>query len=549
MIASGGRRGWVVPAIVIAIPLAAFLVSTRIGLIDSERLPDPVTKAPAVADVQSRYAPKSAEDDNFRFDMDRLYDLSYEVDPELVEFASSIDVVPSCLIRFIKAQKEKQPGPHCGRVQTADHSAHMLIPGVYETFCYSVGSDEVCRRVKTSDHPYESYSDAELIALSESSPEAAVILARRVSDPQESAEFYEKAVVLSGKPGPLEEWMYQKDKGGLEWRNGLLDVEKAKVGYGVYAITSRLGYGEKALQEYKHALVEAGVDTGELDYEAQEKFASSERAAQGPDGATLGGRIVKRLLLLLALLYCTAGQAQDADTACETDTGWIDIDWNTGAQGGYLCEGCRELNQFPEDFRNFATNFHLHGLGAARREQLEALLSAGDLTTNFGVCNMMGQCAQGSLTAHMDSVGLPVPEAQLNFNVDSYTIRITLRNGNQISATYPAGMVNQNTLPVPVTSEDDGVAPGVCLDAAGANADSVDAEGDATTTDEGSEDGASGAHAGGDGLGGDGLGGGFPPINPFGGGGGVTQPELDCWVFVTRENGVIVDVTIRCYPR
>ncbi len=46
---------------------------------------------------------------------------------------------------------------------------------------------------------------------------------------------------------------------------------------------------------------------------------------------------MKRLLLLLAFLYCTAGQAQDSDTACQTDTGWIDIDWNTGAMGGYLC--------------------------------------------------------------------------------------------------------------------------------------------------------------------------------------------------------------------
>lgn len=274
MAPGGSRRRWVALAVAIAIPLTAFLVSTRNDSIESGHPQRPVTKGPVAADVPSKHAPKLAEDDSFKFDMDRLYDISYEVDPELVEFASSIDVTPSCLIGFIKAQIEKQPVPHCGRVETADYSAYMLLPGVYETFCYSVDSDEVCRRVKTADHPYESYSDAELTTLSESSPEAAVILARRISDPQESVAFYEKAVVLSGKPGPLEEWMYQKDTGALQWRNGILDVEKAKVGYGVYAITSRLGYGERALQEYKHALVQAGVDTDKLDYEAQVKFAS-----------------------------------------------------------------------------------------------------------------------------------------------------------------------------------------------------------------------------------------------------------------------------------
>jgi hypothetical protein len=227
-----------------------------------------------MADVQSKHPSKLPELDRFKFDMDRLYDISYEVDPDLVEFASSIDVIPSCLIRVIKAQEEQQPAPHCGRVQKADYSVHMLLPGVYETFCYSVDSDEFCRRVKTADHPYESYSDAELMTLSESSPEAAIILARRASDTEASARLYERAVALSGRPGPLEEWMYQKNTGGLEWRNGVLDVDKAKVGYGVYAITGRLGYGESALQKYRSILLQAGVDVDALDAEADEKFAS-----------------------------------------------------------------------------------------------------------------------------------------------------------------------------------------------------------------------------------------------------------------------------------
>jgi hypothetical protein len=227
-----------------------------------------------VANAQTRNAPELAEQDSFRFDMDRLYDISYEADPKLVEFASSIDVTPSCLIGFIKAQKEKQPVPHCGRVKATDYSAHMLLPGVYETICYTVDGDEVCRRIKTDDHPYEVYSDEELASSAESSPEAAIILARRISDSEASARLYERAVALSGRPGPLEEWMYQKNTGGLEWRNGVLDVDKAKVGYGVYAITGRLGYGENNLQEYRSVLSQAGVDVDALDVEADEKFAS-----------------------------------------------------------------------------------------------------------------------------------------------------------------------------------------------------------------------------------------------------------------------------------
>lgn len=222
---------------------------------------------------------------------------------------------------------------------------------------------------------------------------------------------------------------------------------------------------------------------------------------------------MRRLLFVLTLAFCTAGHAQDGDTACETDTSWIEIDvfnvvqdFSTTPVGrtGFLCEGCRELNQFPQDFVNFATNYWLHGPGT-RQPRGEGILSAGDVTTNFAVCNSMGQCAQGSFTTHFTSVGLPVPEAQLNLDVNSYTVRITLPNGSQSSAVYPAGMVEQNTLPVPFNSADDGLGGG---------------------------------------------GPGLPPSNPFGGsGGGVTQPEMECWVFITRENGVIVDVTIRCYPR
>jgi len=121
---------------------------------------------------------------------------------------------------------------------TAD--AMIVIPGQYETVCRTYGAHEYSHRVKVADHPYENYSDKELYALANSSPEAAIILARRVPNNIESEKYYEIAMALSGRPGPLEEWMMHRNLGGLVRHNGVLDIDKAILGYEVYLTTSRL---------------------------------------------------------------------------------------------------------------------------------------------------------------------------------------------------------------------------------------------------------------------------------------------------------------------
>ena len=200
--------------------------------------------------------------EDFRLDIGRLYDLSYETDPALMDFASSINKSPACVVDIAKRVVENDPtvNVRCENNKVAGNSSKVLLPGDYESVCRYIDSHEYCRKVKVADHPYEEYSDEELLSLVTSSPEAAVILARRVVDASESRIFYEHAVALSGRPGPLEEWMLHRNTGGLIRMNGELDVERAIVGYEIYLTTARLNYGSDALREYERILIEQGID-------------------------------------------------------------------------------------------------------------------------------------------------------------------------------------------------------------------------------------------------------------------------------------------------
>jgi|GEM_PF-3070466 len=271
---TAGAKASILLLLTVGIGFAVFLFGRPQEPREAGRERDSSNAATIQPSVRLYLAPQGQEDQGFKFDLSRLYDLSYEVDPELVAYSAFIGLTPSCLIAHVKAQKENQPAPHCGRVRQTDHSAHLLLPGVYEESCYPSNQDQICTRVKTAEHPYEAYSDVELAYMADTSPEAAVILARRTENPQVSARLYKKAVALSGKPGPLEEWMFQKNTGGLVWQNGVLDMEKAKVGYVVYTITGKLGYGATARQKYEEVLIQAGVDIKALDAEASEKFRS-----------------------------------------------------------------------------------------------------------------------------------------------------------------------------------------------------------------------------------------------------------------------------------
>lgn len=214
-------------------------------------------------------------DTDFKIDINRLYDLAYENDQRLADFARSINKSPACVIAIAKLHIDNLDTIRSS-CKNSDPStlneSFVVLPGTYETVCRTLGGDEVCRRVKVADHPYEKYSSDELGALATTSPEAAIILARRLEDDDSSERLYEQAVALSGRPGPLEEWMLHRNVGGLVYVNGQLDVEKAIVGLEIYLTTARLGYAEDAVAEYVRVLRSENVDIDEIQQRADARF-------------------------------------------------------------------------------------------------------------------------------------------------------------------------------------------------------------------------------------------------------------------------------------
>ena len=217
-----------------------------------------VWRLPAVANAMN----DNVESD-FKLDADRLFDLSYQTDPALVAFAEANNLSVECIVAASKSKLHgiELPEGVCARpAQPESVAGYLLQPGEYADECEFINGDEVCHRVKISDHPYEQYSNSELESLATVSPEAAVILARRLQDNSESEKYYERAVVLSGKPGPLSEWMMHRNIGGLSRRNGVLDIPKAELGYEIYLTMEALGYPAGSSDEFAQALKEEGID-------------------------------------------------------------------------------------------------------------------------------------------------------------------------------------------------------------------------------------------------------------------------------------------------
>jgi len=107
---------------------------------------------------------------------------------------------------------------------------------------------------------YGRYTGEELRSLATSSAEAAVAFARRLESDTEAEQMYERAVVLSGKPGPLVEWMYARDQGGIEHYSGVLNVDKAALGYEVALVQARFPYAPNTTRDavaYYETLLEA----------------------------------------------------------------------------------------------------------------------------------------------------------------------------------------------------------------------------------------------------------------------------------------------------
>ena len=238
--------------------------------------PEPAPKPAAVArpaakpeikfagpGIDSDLSPKV--DSDFQIDPNRLYDITYETDPALVAFAEANDTTPKCLIDVLKRHLYGEP-------EHSDACDQVRQQQEQETNAMHVQVSE--------DHPYASYSDDELRSLATSSPEAALILARRLGFSEESEQWYERAVILSGKPGPLVEWLHSQSMGGLQFSNDVLEVESATVGYEVLLVVAKFGDAKDAVAMFSKALTDAGVDLAPIQARADQRFARLTQARQ-----------------------------------------------------------------------------------------------------------------------------------------------------------------------------------------------------------------------------------------------------------------------------
>ena len=217
-------------------------------------------------------APESAAD--FVFDVTRLNDPAYENDAGLVWFAAGRGLSASCLLAQIRSRLADAHWPDVCDVGNwaARHDRLYVLPGTYEEVCSLQGAEVICRTERVAAHPFEKLANHELESLALSFPEAAVLLARRSSDPAVSERYYEQAVALSGRPGPLLEWMRQTGIGGLEFNGGDLDVGKAMLGYEIYLVTQAFDHGGPAVDGYADALAGSGVALAPIHQRASERL-------------------------------------------------------------------------------------------------------------------------------------------------------------------------------------------------------------------------------------------------------------------------------------
>jgi hypothetical protein len=233
-----------------------------------ERLRTPVATEevpavlPAVSEAPKTKLPEVADEGGSRedagqlplLDESRLFDKSYEVDPDLVAIAGRAGVPPACIIAIAKQQF------HGIQIRGECPSPAELGP---ETPSLAVGADT-----------YAGYSDADLESLATSDPRAAVVLARRVKSDAEAKRLYDRAVALSGVGSPLLEWMYARADTGLTRHNGQLDVAAAREGYKTHLIVAAVdGYQDPILETFQRELSDAGVDLSAIEREAAEEVA------------------------------------------------------------------------------------------------------------------------------------------------------------------------------------------------------------------------------------------------------------------------------------
>lgn len=177
-------------------------------------------------------------------------------------------------------------------------------------------------------------------------------------------------------------------------------------------------------------------------------------------------RIVYSVLALVLVFSSTELYAQ----GCERDyTGTVPTEQGRGLPDSTWCFDCRDLSAFPEDFSNQAWNYVQHG-GAAftfgyYHEAIENGFSSSSTMPVRG-CNTMGQCASTFVTVNFDTGGFELFGIPIQFRtgVHNYELVTARTNGANYEVTHFRQVVDQEGLPVPADTRDDGYEDGDCLD-------------------------------------------------------------------------------------
>lgn len=152
-----------------------------------------------------------------------------------------------------------------------------------------------------------------------------------------------------------------------------------------------------------------------------------------------------KLLIVISLLFAATGWA-----ACPKDKSgtWV----NNPSLGvwpmpnDYYCPACRDLTQFPEDFRNQLWNAATHG-GTAAADQIHHIFQGMmDIGPTMGfedslsipVCNRHGQCTTSTALVIFKRVGFTFRDIPLVLNTSVDSLRITTRtpDGGAIVTNY-----------------------------------------------------------------------------------------------------------------
>lgn len=166
---------------------------------------------------------------------------------------------------------------------------------------------------------------------------------------------------------------------------------------------------------------------------------------------------------LWLLLISTSALAQE----CPNDMTGTFHEGHWAMQDFITCTDCREVNQYPDDFRNQLWNWTLTGDGGFIYDYYmnRSVSTFGSEQLSIPICNAAGQCATGTFTVYFNVINIGIGNASvpINTSVNSMTIRITQANGDSTTDTFLPDQREAGALPIPSDSSGGLLGPDDCL--------------------------------------------------------------------------------------